>query len=107
LGEDGLVGKMALVPMVSPYGVAKTFNNRIAGFEEKPLFKDVWINAGVYWLSEKVFDHLPESGSLEKEVFPKLAAEGSLGFFRFQLHDRFWRSIDNVKDYEDACRRFV
>ena len=93
--------------MVSPYGVVKTFNDRITGFEEKPILKDVWINAGIYWFGERIFQVLPETGSLEKDVFPKLAAQGNLGFFRFQIHDKFWRPIDNIKDFEEAERRFL
>ena len=47
------VAKIALVPMVSPYGVVKTFNDKVTGFIEKPLLKDVWVNAGLYWLSPR------------------------------------------------------
>jgi NDP-sugar pyrophosphorylase family protein len=106
-GGEGFVGKIALVPMVSPYGVVKTFNDKITGFIEKPLLKDVWVNAGFYWLSEKIFEFLPESGSIEKDVFPKLAEAGTLGFFRFQIHDKFWRSVDTMKDFEEASARFA
>jgi NDP-sugar pyrophosphorylase family protein len=105
-GGEGFVGRIALVPMVSTYGVVKTFNDKVTGFIEKPLLKDVWVNAGFYWLSPRIFDFLPETGSLEKDVFPKLAEAGSLGFFRFQIHDRFWRSVDTIKDFEEASARF-
>ncbi len=104
--EDGFVAKIALVPMISPYGVVKTFNDKVTGFIEKPLLKDVWINAGFYWLSDKVFEFLPDSGSLEKDVFPELAKAGMLGFFRFQVHDKFWRSVDTIKDFEEAGVHF-
>jgi NDP-sugar pyrophosphorylase family protein len=106
-GEKDFLARIALVPMTSPYGVIKTFGDKVTGFEEKPILRDVYINAGVYWLSEDIFGLLPESGSLEKDVFPKLAAEGKLGFFRFQIHNKFWRSIDNIKDYEEAVKHFV
>lgn len=106
-GGEGILAKIALVPMVSPYGVVKTFGDKVTGFEEKPMLRDVYINAGIYWLSNKVLDMMPEVGSIEKDVFPKLAAEGKLGFFRFQIHNRFWKSIDTIKDYEEASTRFA
>jgi NDP-sugar pyrophosphorylase family protein len=105
-GGEGILGKIALVPMVSPFGVVKTFNDKVTGFEEKPMLRDVYINAGIYWLSKDVLSLLPDVGSLEKDLFPKLAADGKLGFFRFQIHNRFWRSIDNIKDHEEAVLRF-
>jgi len=107
VGEGRFLAKIALVPMVSPYGVVKTFGDKVTGFVEKPMLKDVWVNAGFYWLSGGIFDHMPASGSIEKEVFPKLAESESLGFFRFQIHDRFWRSIDTIKDFEEANQRFA
>lgn len=106
-GEKDFLAKIALVPMTSPYGVVKTFNDKVIGFEEKPILRDVYINAGVYWLSKDIFGFLPETGSLENDVFPKLVAEGKLGFFRFQIHNKFWRSIDNIKDHEEAGKHFT
>jgi NDP-sugar pyrophosphorylase family protein len=106
-GGGGFLAKIALVPMVSPYGVVKTFGDKVIGFVEKPMLEDVWVNAGFYWLGDKIFDYLPESGSIEKETFPRLAEAGSLGFYSFQIHDRFWRSIDTIKDFEEANQRFA
>ena len=106
LGEPRFLAKIALVPMVSPYGVVKTFNDKVTGFIEKPMLKDVWVNAGFYWMGMGIFEHLPNSGSIEKEVFPKLADAGTLGFYKFQIHDRFWRSVDTIKDFEEASLRF-
>ncbi len=106
-GNSEFLARIALVPMVSPYGVVKTFGDKIIGFEEKPMLKDVYINAGVYWLGKGALEFFPEKGSIEKDVFPKLAANSKLGFFRFQLHNKFWRSIDTIKDYEEACLRFA
>jgi NDP-sugar pyrophosphorylase family protein len=70
------------------------------------MLDEVWINAGFYWLGRRIFDYLPESGSIEKDVFPKLAGLGSLGFFGFQVQGKFWRSIDTIKDFEEASSRF-
>jgi NDP-sugar pyrophosphorylase family protein len=106
-GSNEFLARLALVPMTSPYGVVKTFNDKVTGFEEKPILRDVYINAGIYWIGKGIFDILPQEGSLEKDVFPKLAAEGKLGFFRFQIHNKFWRSIDNIKDHEEASKHFA
>lgn len=106
-GGKDFLAKIALVPMVSPFGVVKTVGDKVSGFEEKPVLRDVYINAGIYWFSGSSLGMFPAIGSVEKDVFPKLAGEGRLGFFRFQIHNRFWRSIDNIKDYEEACQRFI
>lgn len=68
----------------SRYGVAElTKENRIRTFVEKPsrkLAPTNLINAGVYVLSPKIFEYIPQGRkvSIEREVFPKLAEEGSL-----------------------------
>lgn len=103
-GNEGLVGKIALVPLRSPYGIVKTDTTHVVGFDEKPLLKDVWINAGVYWFRPEIFNYLPAVGDIEKVGFPELAKENRLGFCKFGLETRFWRSIDTLKDYEEVER---
>jgi NDP-sugar pyrophosphorylase family protein len=100
--NTGLVGKIALVPLRSPYGIVNTDETRVVGFEEKPLLEGIWINAGVYWFANAIFDYLPEAGEIEKTAFPELAMEKQLGFYKFGLGTGFWRSIDTLKDYEEV-----
>ena len=99
----GLVGAIALVPLKSPYGIVKLDNNGIIKeFQEKPLLKEYLINAGVYVFRPEIFDYLPERGDLEKTTFPVLARKGLLIGKTFT--NVYWRSIDTVKDVEEASR---
>jgi NDP-sugar pyrophosphorylase family protein len=88
----------------SRYGVARLNADRsIAEFVEKP---DEWsgpplVNAGVYLLEREVLDLIPTGGpsSLERDVFPRLAAAGRL----FGCVDKgYWRDIGTPESYLDA-----
>jgi len=100
---SGLVGAVALVPLRSPYGIVEVDEeDRITRFIEKPTL-DYWINAGVYALTPRVFDWLPEKGDIERQGFPQLAERKQLLGVRFS--NVYWRSIDTVKDVEEATRQ--
>ena len=62
-------------------------DKKVTQFKEKPKPEEVFsnlINAGSYLLEEEVFDIMPrEKHSLERDVFPVLAEEGSLAGFPF------------------------
>lgn len=94
------VATISLTPLRSTYGIVDSDGTRVLGFREKPIIKDNWLNAGIYAMSTKIFDYLPDSGSLESIVFPKLAAEGLLECMKFD--DVYWCSIDNFKDFEET-----
>jgi mannose-1-phosphate guanylyltransferase len=88
----------------SRYGVVRLNADRsVAEFVEKP---DRWsgpplINAGVYLLEREVLDLIPTSGpsSMERDVFPRLAAAGRL----FGSVDKgYWRDIGTPESYLDA-----
>jgi mannose-1-phosphate guanylyltransferase/phosphomannomutase len=72
---------------VEGFGVAQMEGSRIINFAEKPVFQ------------------LIEKGkvSLEKEVFPKIAAEKRLLGFPFSDQ---WFCIKNEDDYEDAIKKW-
>ncbi|MEM1557854.1 MAG: NDP-sugar synthase [Candidatus Bathyarchaeia archaeon] len=99
LGE--FLGVIALVPLPSPYGIVKLEGSRVLCFEEKPIIRDYWINAGVYLFKPDVFEYLPERGDLEKTLFPRLAEEGMLKAVEYS-NGCFWKSIDTWKDLEEA-----
>jgi mannose-1-phosphate guanylyltransferase len=62
--------------------------NKVTQFKEKPKPEEVFsnlINAGSYILEDDVFDIMPkEKHSLERDVFPVLAEEGTLAGFPFE-----------------------
>lgn len=91
---------IALVPLRSTFGIVNTDDGKVTGFEEKPIIKDHWLNAGMYIATSKIFEHLPDKGSVETYTFPKLVEEKVLDSVKFD--DVYWRSIDSFKDFEDA-----
>ena len=101
--DEEAVAVMALVPLKSPYGIVRLdAEGHIKEFMEKPVLKEYLINAGVYAMKPEVFKYIPDKGDLEKTTFPKLARESLL---KGMVYDNtYWRSIDTVKDIEEASK---
>lgn len=100
---DDSIASIALVTLPSPFGIVEVDSNcKVNGFVEKPKIKDYWINAGVYYLSNKIIDYLPDVGSIERDTFPLLAKKHMLNAVKY--NDAYWRSIDSHKDIEEASK---
>ncbi len=97
--RTGAAATLLLVQLRSAYGVVRQEEERIVGFDEKPLLP-YWINAGVYVLGREFFAGLPDVGDHEDELFPRLGAEGKLYGFRSTT---YWKAIDTVKDLKEAA----
>lgn len=86
----------------SRYGVAELAeDNRIRRFVEKPSRETAptnLINAGVYVFSPKIFSYIPKGRtvSMEREIFPKLAEEGT--FYGYVFED-LWMDIGKPEEY--------
>ena len=80
------------------FGTMEIKNNRILKFNEKTDVQNVWMNPGLYHLSTNILKILPRKGSLESEIFPKLAKKKSLHTVKFK--NVLWHSIDSFKDIE-------
>ena len=94
---------MALVPLKSPYGIIELSNNGyVKAFNEKPLLKNYLINAGIYVMKPEIFAYVPKEGDLEKTTFPELASKLMVKGVVYE--DIFWRSIDTVKDVQEASK---
>lgn len=99
--ETGADGVLLATPVEDPskFGVI-LYDNRgkIESFIEKPTeFISRFINAGIYFLTPKIFDRIElRPTSIEKEVFPPMAKEGLL--YVMEL-DGFWADIGQPKDY--------
>ncbi|MCW4004191.1 MAG: NDP-sugar synthase [Candidatus Bathyarchaeota archaeon] len=83
------------------FGVAELNGEQIKRFIEKPAKGEApsnLINAGAYVLSPKVFDYIPQGRavSIEREVFPKLAAEGKL--YGYCING-LWMDIGKPEEY--------
>ncbi|EUD65921.1 mannose-1-phosphate guanylyltransferase [Plasmodium inui San Antonio 1] len=80
------------------FGVVLTEDNRITKFEEKPQVpKSSLINAGIYILNREILNRIPlKNTSLEKEIFPQLANENMLYFYKL---NKFWADIGKPQDF--------
>ena len=103
-------GTLALTPVDDPsrYGLVRLHaDRRVEAFVEKPTADQLrpgepfLINAGTYLLERDVFDAIPpgEPCSIERDVFPELAAAGRLAGFP---SDSYWRDIGTPESYLQA-----
>lgn len=68
--------------------------NGYAQFEEKPILDD-WVSCGWYiFKRDELLSYLPEEGSLEYEVFPKIK-------LRLYKHQGFWKTLNTKKDVNE------
>jgi mannose-1-phosphate guanylyltransferase len=94
---------LAVVPLKSPYGIVDFDEQQnVTGFEEKPNINNKWINAGIYFFNQEVFDYLPEKGNIETTALPAMAKQKKLKAEKFE--NSFWKSIDSHKDIEESSK---
>ncbi len=95
-----LLASIVLTPFVSPYGIVEVDGDeRVTHFREKPELP-YWINAGIYILSPRLRDRLPDRGDHELTTFPELARAGQLGAFKSEA---YWRGVDTIKDVNEVA----
>jgi mannose-1-phosphate guanylyltransferase len=108
--ESGAQGTVYLTPVEDPtaYGLVRLRPDRaVEAFLEKPAIEDLipgepyLINAGTYLLSAAVVGMIPlgRQCSIEREIFPLVAADGALYGFP---SDAYWRDIGTPESYLDA-----
>ena len=97
MGLDDCLGTVNMINMPSPYGIIDLDGSKILQFREKPVlpFK---MNAGLYVLEPDVVDIMPDVGSIETDVFPKLAAMEKL--FGYDSTGIYWSDVGTHKDLE-------
>ncbi|KAL8435580.1 hypothetical protein Efla_004823 [Eimeria flavescens] len=81
-------------------------DGKVTRFVEKPeTYVGNWINAGVYILNKSCIDRIPLGRcSIEKEVFPQLAADG--GLFCFHLQG-YWADIGQPRDFLEGMSLYL
>lgn len=97
-GKEGTIF-VTKVEDPSKYGVVvSNREGRIKQFVEKPVeFVGDEINAGIYIFNSSMINRIkPVPTSIEREVFPAMAADGDL--FKFTLPN-FWMDIGQPRDY--------
>jgi mannose-1-phosphate guanylyltransferase len=100
----GAEATLALTEVDDPsrYGVVPTdAEGRVLGFVEKPDAASApsrWINAGTYVLEPSILDRIPAGRrvSIEREVFPAMAAEGCLHAMQ---SDAYWIDTGTPEAY--------
>jgi len=96
-----VLGAIAVTPLRSPYGIVSfDSNDYIKSFTEKPILRDFWINAGVYYFKPGVFEYLPSKGDLETTTLPLLAKRSLLKAVKYT--NIMWKSVDTHKDLDEA-----
>lgn len=77
----------------SNFGIVETNDNKVVSFKEKPLLP-YWASVGLYLLNKSIKSKLPDKGSIEKEVFPKIELKA-------YKHSGFWMTVNSIKDLEE------
>ena len=108
--EHKPVGTIALVKVPNPeeYGVPVLNGHYIKEFLEKPKKPPTeFISSGLYILEPTVFDYADLTKDflmIEKDVFPKMAAEGKL--LGFKVENGRWYDCGNLARWEKAIREW-
>ena len=94
---------MFVTKMQSPYGIVEISGDKINSFNEKPIL-DYYINGGIYFCKKLLDFGDFEIGDIEKTLFPVLANENKLGFYK--ENDIFWMAIDTNKEVEAVQKEY-
>ena len=107
--ETGAKATILLTPVADPsrFGLVRlAADGRVSTFLEKPRPEEIdtdLINAGLYVLEPEVLERVPpgRAVSIERDVFPRLADEGSV--FGIAL-DGYWLDVGTPESYLQAHR---
>jgi mannose-1-phosphate guanylyltransferase len=80
----------------SNFGIVDVDGDRVTGFRQKPLLP-FWANVGWYLLNKSI--PLPDKGSIEDLVFPKIPLKA-------YRHTGRWVTINSMKDLKEAEAEF-
>lgn len=91
------IGTVVGVNPPSRFGEIKVEKDQVVLFEEKPEFKDKWINGGFFFFHRDFREYLlPDKKCiLERDPLVKLAQDGQLNIFK---HKGFWACMDTQRD---------
>ncbi|MFZ8921857.1 MAG: nucleotidyltransferase family protein [Nitrosopumilaceae archaeon] len=95
-----LPNSIAAIELRTKFGIMETKDGKVSKFREKKEISNVWMNAGIYHLTNKVLKDLPKKGDIEKTVFPDYAKKGILNTVKFT--NTKWYSVDSFKDMEEC-----
>jgi len=102
--QSGAAATLTTVPLRSQYGlVVFDQNGKVQRFEEKPIVREYWINAGFFVFNRRALVTW-KGHNLEQDVLPALASMGELAV---HLHTGFWKSMDTSKDQQEMEKLYV
>lgn len=93
---------IASINLQTKFGVLDTDGNKVTRFNEKAAVPHLWMNAGIYHLQNTILNDLPDTGDIEKTMFPKYAQDGTLNIVQFS-NNVHWYSIDSFKDIQECA----
>lgn len=106
--QNKLTVALKYVQQSNRYGFVETQNDCLSGFTEKSdVFRDGWINAGVYVMNKHFFlSHIPSHHifSFEKDFLEKIFIHHSLKVFPVK---KYFIDIGIPEDYKKAQKDFA
>lgn len=87
-----------------PYGVVNVDDGNILSIEEKPVHK-FFVSAGVYVLSNKVLDFIPDDEFYDMPTLFEKVIEEKLKSISFPIHE-YWLDIGRIEEFEKANDEF-
>ncbi|MGA9139551.1 MAG: nucleotidyltransferase family protein [Methanocella sp.] len=99
--EKRCMGTINMIDMPSPFGIIDLDGDHIMQFREKPVLH-YKMNAGLYVIEPEVVDMMPDVGSIETDVFPKIAAAGRL--CGFDSTGIYWSDVGTHKDLDKVSK---
>lgn len=83
-----------------PYGVIETNGTDLVAIKEKPVHRS-FVNAGIYVLSPKVFDYIPNDEFYDMPTLFEKLIEEQLKTAVFPIHE-YWLDIGQMDDFQRA-----
>ena len=102
-------GKLGTVLGVNPpsrFGEIVLRGDDVESFQEKPQFRDDWINGGYFFFRRAFLPYLSsaEDCVLERAPLVKLARDGQLAMHR---HTGFWACMDTQRDFDELNKTWA
>ncbi len=87
-----------------PYGVVDIMDSKILSISEKPIYK-YFVNAGIYMLSPKVLDHIPNDEFYDMPTFFEKLIDMNNSVISFPLRE-YWLDIGKMEEFKRANREY-
>lgn len=95
--DHNRIGTVLGVNPPSRFGQIRLNNEDVIEFNEKPEFREDWINGGFFFFKRDFLNYLSKSESciLEREPLKNLASDNQLKLYK---HEGFWACMDTQRD---------